>query len=137
MSTLNFSNFIAKFTDSSNIDIVSSVPNEVSLASLPSITPQVSGRYFCIGDLLIQFNTNSIPNNQNTGSYQLDFPISYDDTPYTVMLTGTRQNNNDQVITTLNSFTTSRFTFSIKNNNGWVNFIAIGPRPSSLYTSSS
>lgn len=143
MSTTNFSNFITGnlLADLSNVDLISSVSDQVFLFPNPSITPAVTARYFCIGDLLIQFSTNDITgiiDNQNTGSYQLDFPISYDATPYTIMLTGTRKDDNNQVIATLQSFDTLGFTFSISsssNSGGWVNFIAIGPRPSSLYTS--
>ena len=137
MSTPNFSNFISNLSGSSNIDIVSSVSDQVSLTASPSTTVQVMGRYFCIGDLLIQFSSIMLSKNQSKGGYTLPFPYSYDATPYTVMLTGTNSddNNNNSVIATLQSFDTSGCSFSISNNQGWSNFVAIGPRPSALYTS--
>ena len=137
MSTPNFSNFISNFTDLSNIDIVSSVSNSVPLIVDPSTDGEVVGKYFCIGNLLIQFSSSGIISDQGTKSFTVPFPYSYDATPYTIMLTGTRKDDNNQVIATLQSFDTSGFTFSISsssNSGGWVNFIAIGPRPASLYT---
>lgn len=130
MSTPNFSNFISNFSGSSDIDIVSSVSDQKTLVG------NTVGRYFCIGDLLIQFSANTqVLSNQSTGPYTLPFPYTYDSNPYTVMLTATRNSNdNNSVIATLQSFDASGFTFSISNNKGWVNFIAIGPRPSALYT---
>ena len=124
----NFSNFISDFSGSSNIDIVSSVSGQATSSN--------SGyaRYFCIGDLLIQFNDNQPLSNQPTTSYVINFPIPYDATPYTVMLTATNNNNNTQVTTTLKTFGQTNFTFEIDTNIGWVNFVAIGPRPASLYT---
>ena len=133
-TTPNFSNFISNFTDLSNIDIVTSVSPSISRSSYNGVN--YYGRYFCIGNLLIQFNDNTpFPNQVNNNSYQILFPKSYDSNPYTVMLTGTNSNNNNQVTATLKSFDTSGFTFLLFGiNNGWVNFVAIGPRPASLYT---
>lgn len=133
--SINFSNFISNFTDLSNIDIVSSVSAEVTLKAIvtgtPSITIDVSGRYFCIGNLLIQFNSGTISNQTET-SYTMPFPYTYESNPYTVILTPTNTSGN-RVNVTLESFNTSSFVFEISNNKGWANFIAIGPRPSALY----
>ena len=126
----NFSNFISNFTDLSNIDIVSSVSGQFPLVSNPPTTIEITGRYFFIGNLLIQFSSNTI-SNQTTGSYTIPFPISYDTTPYTVMLTATRDDNSP-VIVVLKSFNTTSFEFAISDNGGWCTFIAIGPRPSTL-----
>lgn len=135
MSTPNFSNFISNFTDLSNIDIVSSVSDRITLIASPNATAQQYGRYFCIGDLLIQFSSNdSTISNQTTGAYTLPFPYTYDSTPYTVMLTPTDNGNGNRVNVTLQSFNKSGFSFELINNNGWCTFIAIGPRPSALYT---
>ena len=128
-TTPNFSNFISNFTDLSNIDIVSSVSGSVVQSG-----DSMVGRYFCIGNLLIQFNDNNSFPNQNIGGYQISFPIAYDATPYTVMLTGTDINNNNQVTATLKAFGKTNFSVEIDTNQGWFNFVAIGPRPSSLYT---
>lgn len=140
MSTPNFSNFISNFSGSSNIDIVSSV-NSVSVPcpTNPTTSQEVNGNYFCIGNLLIQFNTNGILSNQKTNNYTIPFPISYDSNPYTIMLTATNSTGSggNTVNVTLQSFTTTDFKFKLSTNDGWVNFIVIGPRPSSLYTSSS
>lgn len=133
MSTPNFSNFISNFTNLSNIDIISSVSGQVTLVANPSTTVQVVGRYFCIGDLLIQFSSNMLSTNQDETTYTLPFPYPYDATPYTVMLTPTNVGGN-RVNVTLQSFDQSSFVFNISNNKGWANFVAIGPRPSSLYT---
>ena len=137
-TTPNFSNFISNFSGSSDIDIVSSVSDKIALAATKlsnNTTFTVYVRYFCIGDLLIQFSANTlILSNQSTGEYKVPFPYTYDSTPYTVMLTGTRPNDNNSVIPTLKSFDTSSFVCSISSNAGWINFVAIGPRPSALYT---
>ena len=136
-TTPNFSNFISNFTDLSNIDIVSTVSPRIGIYTNLSLNTYY-GRYFCIGNLLIQFNDNTpFPNQVNNNSYQILFPKSYDSNPYTVMLTANNNGNNNPVTVTLQSFTKTSFTFRTDTNSGWVNFIAIGPRPSSLYTSSS
>ena len=126
-----FSNFISNFTDLSNIDIITSASDNIALLPAPL---SYNGQYFCVGNLLIQFNTSTIQNQNSSANYTLNFPISYDTTPYTILLTGTNDDNNTIVDVTLKTFTSSDFTFRIGTNNGWINFLAIGPRPSSLYT---
>ena len=136
MSTPNFSNFITGnlLADLSNVDLISSVSDKEPLVPSPSLDIQQHGRYFCIGDLLIQFSANTtLIANQGTIEYTLPFPIPYDSEPYTIMLTGTNTDGN-RVNATLKSFNKASFTFSISGSNGWVNFVAIGPRPASLYT---
>ena len=137
-TTPNFSNFISNFTDLSNIDIVSSVSGQVVLQINPSKTDVFYGRYFCIGDLLIQFSdtssyTDGVFPDQKNALYTIDFPYNYDATPYTVMLIPTNINGNT-VTATPNTFDKNSFTVLTDTDKGWVNFIAIGPRPASLYT---
>jgi hypothetical protein len=132
MSTPNFSNFISNFTDLSSIDIVSSVSGQ------SAIMMNFNGRYFCIGDLLIQFSdtsdkTDGLYSDQSQDEWTVNFPITYDTVPYTVMLTPTSRNNN-RVNVTLKDVTKTEFKFQINNNDGWITFVAIGKRPSSLYT---
>lgn len=143
MSTPNFSNFISNFSGSSNIDIVSSVSDNIDLINGTSL---YQGRYFCIGNLLIQFSDFSNLNGvslyefSTSGTHTIDFPYQYDNYPYTVILSGfntTNNNttNNNNVTVTLNSYTDTSFTFRVNSNSGGMSFLAIGPRPSSLYTS--
>ena len=132
-TTPNFSNFISNFTDLSNIDIVSTVSPRIGIYTNLSLNTYY-GRYFCIGNLLIQFNDNAPFPNQVNDSYEILFPKSYDSNPYTVMLTADNNGNNNPVTATLKSFTNTSFTFRTDTNSGWVNFVAIGPRPASLYT---
>lgn len=138
MSTPNFSNFIAGnlLADLSNVDLISGVSDKVSLVLEPNLEVQQHGRYFCIGDLLIQFSANTtVINNQNIGEYTVPFPIPYDSEPYTIMLTPTRNgSNNNSVNATLKTFSKSDFSVYISSSGGWTNFVAIGPRPASLYT---
>ena len=137
MSTTNFSNFITGnlLADLSNVDLISSVSDKKPL-TVEDVTVQQHGRYFCIGDLLIQFSANTtVINNQNIGEYTVPFPIPYDSEPYTIMLTPTRNgSNNNSVNATLKTFSKSDFSVYISSSGGWTNFVAIGPRPASLYT---
>jgi hypothetical protein len=146
MSTPNFSNFISNFTDLSNIDIVSSVSNARFLYnnftdnSLPMTNAfTYNARYFCLCDLLIQFNdfgTYGVPTNtisSSSNDYTIQFNPLFDTKPYTVLIFPYNNTNNSSI--TVTSFTENNFNVKVSSKPGIFCFVAIGPRPSSLYTS--
>ena len=150
-STTNFSGFISTFSNTINsTDIITTVSTVTGLSYiLPqggTLTPGGSyyGRYFCLGNLLIQFIDSyqaGSPGIFGVGyNYTMYFPIEYTSLPYTVIVTpfnpnpSTSTSSDNNIFTTLTSFTNDTFTFHIGNNDGAISFLAIGPRPSSLYT---
>jgi len=95
------------------------------------------GRYFYLGNLLIQFSdfpTGTFPASTAAGnSYTMNYPISYDVMPYSVMVCGVKQEtNNFPVSITLRSFTSASFYFEISTDAGGVSFFVIGQRPNSV-----
>ena len=143
-TTPNFSNFISNFSGSSNIDIVSSVSEPSSLPNNFNDNSQYvnssftyNARYFCLCDLLIQFNdfgSYGVPNNisNDSNDYTIQFNPLFDTKPYTVLIFPYNNTNDTSII--LTSFTETKFTVNVSSNPGIFGFIAIGPRPSSLYT---
>ena len=119
--------------------------NNLDLLKLVSVAKDMSGnggnysgRYFCVGDLLIQFSDFSdiFPTPLVEGDHQLYFPTPYDSNPYTVILTPTKPASSDNFFVTLKSFTKDEFTYhtgqsgSGTNNPGNTGFFSIGPKPS-------
>ena len=103
-------------------DILSSVSGSVVLTT----DVAYCGRYFCLGDLLIQFNDS--PNCIETSGSTMPtimFPYPYDITPYSVII-----NNYNQTSMTFNN---SSISLGDAYDNAYLNFIAIGPRPALLY----
>jgi len=99
-----------------------------------------NGRYFCIGNLLIQFSDFSSsgppsrPVTSNGGFHTINFPYAYDTNtkPYAVILTPTKFADHDNMYITLQGYSVTSFNFHLGNNSGNTGFIAIGPKPSSL-----
>lgn len=130
------SNFLSNFAGSitPSIDILTSVSNAVELTTTAGGGPYY-GRYFCLGNLLIQFidlSTNE-PGTTSQNTFTMSFPIAYEESPYTVIITPfNKSGNNNNIFTTLISYTLTNFTFHVGNNNGAIQFLAIGPRPAAL-----
>ena len=124
----NGSGFISGFTSSLNnsnkIDILTKTATEtVAVASELGGNP-TKGSYMCVGDLLINFNNTNNSLNENA---RLAFAHSYANTPYSVI--ATNYNSNLPAY----SFDVSGISFSTSTRLVDVQFIAIGPRPISLY----
>lgn len=121
----NGSGFISAFnsvlSNTGNIDILTKTTT-VTLSS--SFGTYVKGSYMCVGDLLINFNGISTA---NTTSTRLTFAQSYADTPYSVIAT------NYAGTLPQYSFDVSGISFTSSTTLANVQFIAIGPRPTSLY----
>ena len=141
MTTPNFSGFLSLFTNttSTNDDILSDVSNQITLISsgttLNGVKGPYYGRYFYVGNLLIQFSdfSTSYPPPSNVtsggGSATINFPIAFSSKPYAVILTPTNNSgSNLNTYITLTSYTASSFSFHIGNDNGSTGFIAIGHR---------
>lgn len=132
MTTPSKSNFKTNFSGTtSNIDMLSSTSVNISHNNtVTNIT--MSGRYFYLGNLLIQFTTTTIPNNSDSKStYDSTFPIAYDATPYMVLTTPLSSGGNTNV--TVKSWNTSTVTISPGVNDSIAMFMVIGPRPVSSY----
>lgn len=149
---MNFSNILSNFvplgqtSSQGQYDILSGTSasvgplwtNVVSQQS-PTIQCLYYGRYFCLGDMLIQYIDLSNGNYPATGQasnlgWTMYYPYPYDTTPYTVMLTPFNPaGNNNNIVTTITSINNTSFVFHIGNQAGCVAFLAIGPRPKSLY----
>jgi hypothetical protein len=85
-------------------------------------TTTYNARFFCLGNLLIQFNDRPSTTRALTSIINsLSFPIKYTTTPYSVV-----SNNYDSTVT----FTASQITSTTTAN---VNFLSIGPRPALFY----
>jgi hypothetical protein len=141
----NFSGFLSPFTStyggpSPPYDILStaSLSQELLVVYYNSTTSLTGyyGRYFYVGDLLIQFSdfsVSTIPEQANINEEILiTFPITYSSNPYSVVVyaynptTGTTAAGNSPV--TLNGINTVNFSIAISNNNSAFGFFAIGPR---------
>jgi hypothetical protein len=144
---MDYSGFISNFSsnfseNSSYLDILSSSSSSVALTGTP-VGPSSApysyghGRYFYIGNLLIQFT--DYPSSgffyvlPNDTAITIDFPIAFSGVPYSVVpysiIPPTQANpapGNAPI--TLNSAINSNFSISIASNPSCVGFIAIGPR---------
>lgn len=120
----------------SNKDILKSVSNSVILYNNMNGGGTYYGRYFILGNLLIQFSdfsNDNITGSSTQTSFTMFYPTAYDTTPYCVILTPMKkENQNFPCNITLISFNQTSFNFHISTNNGEVSFFVIGPRPSSL-----
>ena len=115
------------FVDSSQqlqlTDILSSVSDSVPIiyANSSGVITTYNARFFCLGNLLIQFNDSA--NTVNPASFDsLTFPYPYDATPYSVV-----SSNYSSAIT----FT--KLAISLSSGSTNFNFLSIGPRPSLFY----
>lgn len=132
------SDILSLFGGSNNLDILSTVSDAVILTGDGTGgDDKYKGRYFYLGNLLIQFSDfssefpNSLSKTSGGKDVVINFPISYDTQPYSVILTPTKSSSSDNFYITLRMITTSGFEYSIGQNNGNTGFIAIGSRPSS------
>ena len=137
----NFSGFLSNFsgTATPNIDIIKNTSPQIGpLTTSLNGGGSYYGRYFCLGDLLIQFSDFSSgisPGSSTQNTFYMEYPLQYDSTPYCVILNSVKQENqNFPCNLTLISFTAIKFTFNISSDNGEVSFLVIGPRPTALYT---
>ena len=132
------SDILSLFGGSNNIDILSTVSDAVILnGEGTGGDNKYKGRYFYLGNLLIQFSDfsgdfpKSLTKTSDGNEVDISFPISYDSKPYSVILTPTKSGSSDNFYITLRNITKSGFEYSIGQNKGNTGFIAIGPRPSS------
>jgi hypothetical protein len=133
--TLSYSNLLSNFSGPLNTsDVLTQVSAPVTLTINPGSSTYY-GRYFVIGNLLIQFSSidQGFPNQLNQATtYTLTYPFAYTSTPYSISLTGTTTSSNYPASITLQTFGNSSCTFRVSNNDGGFTFFVIGPRPSSL-----
>lgn len=126
------SNFLSNFNISSGalIDILSTVSGPIPLTASSSSTDfyyTFYGRYFYLGNLLIQFSDISQGNLPTPGSGKTvttTFPIPFSAPPYTVLLTAKAK-------TYYALLNTTSTTFEAKNEGSDAAafvFLAIGPR---------
>jgi hypothetical protein len=92
MSATYNSNFLSNFGGNilPALDILSSVSGSIAIDSSSTVAGPYYTRYFCIGNLLIQFSDFSgaiPPTNSSSTQQKIYFPIAYDTIPYTVILT--------------------------------------------------
>jgi|694.fasta_scaffold87966_5 hypothetical protein len=136
--TLSYSNLLSNFSGPLNAsDVLTQVSAPVTLTITSTTTSSSTyyGRYFVIGNLLIQFSSidQGFPNQLNQATtYTLTYPFAYTSTPYSISLTGTTTGSNYPASITLQTFGNSSCTFRVSNNDGGFTFFVIGPRPSSL-----
>jgi hypothetical protein len=129
MSSPPLSGFISYFDSSSNsIDILSSISDSILCTN--TTNNNYYGRYFYLGNLLIQFADNTtFPGNDNTGNYTLNFPIAFSSTPYLVLVCAIKNgSNNYNIYTTVLSQNSTSFQIHIGNDDGAFAWFAIGPR---------
>jgi hypothetical protein len=108
-----------------NTDILTGVTTDtVYLQSLNNYT--VQGSYMCVGNLLINFNNYKSNNIVTTNSSSLLFACPYTATPYSVIAT-----HHTSTLPTY-TFNATGITFDATTSIANVQFIAIGPRPSTL-----
>jgi hypothetical protein len=135
MSATYNSNFLSNFGGNilPALDILSSVSSSILIDTTSSGT--YYARYFYIGNLLIQFSdfSSGIPPTYGSSTENtLTFPIAYDTTPYTVILTPSSSAGSSwNIYISLIEITNLNFRFHVGNNDGTTGFIAIGPRPGS------
>ena len=125
----NFISNLMMIDSSSNAqltDILSNVSDSVPSLDSSQESTNYYGRYFCLGNFLIQFNdAPSSTGYAGGGDTSLTFPYPYDDIPYSVVTTNNSNNNL--------GFNKTSITLSTGNFDSSFNFLAIGPRPSIFY----
>jgi hypothetical protein len=124
------SNFSSFFEGDSEIDIVSSVSDKVQINPIPFSGVAYYGRYFYLGNLLIQFTSVFPTFDLNSGNeFTFNFPKAYTSTPYCIMACPVKDDDdNFNLFITVVSFDTKEFTIHVGNNDGNFYFVAIGPR---------
>lgn len=137
---MNGSGFLSNFSNSLVTNDILSKTSSQSTYTLVGIT--CYARYIVLGDLLIQFSDMSTWPNPSaslavaTGRYSITYPIAYASKPYCVLVSGFKATGtNPPVEITLDNSslqTNSYFTFKISGNDGWLSWIAIGPRPTTI-----
>jgi hypothetical protein len=144
MSNLNYSGFLSNLINTSYgsgsfTDILSTVSPQITLTtSLVDVNYNsiaAYGRYFCLGDLLIQFSDNSgntSPTQAVQSTFTTYYPYPYESNPYVVLVSSFNSGNTWPSSASLTTYTNSSFNFHISSNNGNISFLVIGPRPSSL-----
>lgn len=132
-NSLYSSNFDGSTSD---IDILSSISDAISLATNLNGGGTYYGRYFCLGDLLIQFTDyssySSVASSTQT-SFYINYPHQYDTTPYYAsMMPYKSENQNFGAVVNIINFNNVGINFNIHYYNCEVGFLVIGPRPASL-----
>lgn len=132
------SNILSFFNSNSSLDILSKASDAYTLTGNGTGGgDKYKGRYFYLGNLLIQFSDfsaelpNSVSVTSGGNSVGINFPIPYESPPYSVILTPTKSGSDDNFFITLREISKTGFNFSVGQNSGNTGFIAIGPRPSS------
>ena len=137
MATPNtFSGFLSNLNSSSslpNIDIMSNVGLYDNTPST-GVNSTYSAGYMYIGDLLIQFTTNphtvALPLTSSIGTaITVTFPKSYTQYPYCVLASVYQSGTNLTV--TVKNINYSAFDVATGNGTGYIQYIAIGPKPTS------
>jgi hypothetical protein len=128
------SGFQTMFNGSNPItDILTTVSSAIVLSNNMDGGGTYKGRYFCLGDLLIQFTDFSSyigVASSTTGTYSIYYPTPYNVVPYNVMVVPIKvENQNFPVNLTIVDIYNDRFTFNISTHNGEIGFLVIGPRP--------
>ena len=140
----DYSGFLSKFNfgisgsgSGSYTDILSNttVPITSPMWSSNATGSSYTGRYFVIADLLIQFSvyTTIMPQSDGSGSIvNINFPYSYDVNPYCVLLQPLNPYGNTYTSCVLDMSPGSFNCSTANNSNAFIQYIAIGPRPSDL-----
>lgn len=122
------SNFLSDFGGNlSSIDILTSVSSSSKLTT--NLLGTYYGRYFEIGNLLIQFTdfSTGFPEiSENGFIYYVNFPKAYSSKPYSIMATSC--NTGESAFLTVTNYSTTSFDVHIGNYPTAVSFIAIGPK---------
>ncbi len=131
------SGFTSSFNGTEPVkDIITSVSDSIVLPNNMNGGGTYYGRYFCLGDLLIQFTDFSQginPGSSTPNTYFMNYPIPYTTTPYTVIVSPyKKEDQNFPVNMTIVNIYSNLFTFNLSNRNGEIGFIVIGPRPSNM-----
>ena len=130
-----FSGFLSSFTQSSGTnDIMSNVGFYDNTPST-GVNSTYSAGYMYIGDLLIQFTTNphtvALPLTSSIGTaITVTFPTSYTQYPYCVLATVYKNGSSgDNLSVTVKNINYSTFDVATGNGTGYIQYIAIGPKP--------
>jgi len=147
MSTPNFSGFLSNFSTTSFgssgfPDILSHVSTKKSVPVYKETTSgntpagSVYARYFCVGNLLIQFSDISSDSSLQVEpqyEYKCEFPIPYDDYPYTVIISSfNTEGSYPSPIALIDGLNQLYFRFHVSTQTTGFTFIAIGLRPADL-----
>lgn len=133
LSNLNLSSSL-----SNNNDIMSSVSAyNLTLFTLSNgNTSTYDAGYMYIGDLLIQFTSNpstaNLPLTSNSGNaITVNFPKGYTSVPYCVLATVYEYNSGANLSVTVSNINPATFDVATGNGTGYIQYIAIGPKPTS------